>query len=199
MVVNANVTNGQARLFEPMQPDDRTASYMRSSPNAAQASSLVRGKGWGFLKVFGKSMFPWIREKDVVFVRHVSIGSMVRGDVAAFERNGRLCVHRVLGVVNELDAGAIALVTKGDATRDQDDPVTPAEFRGKVEFIYRGKREICIASGWRRHFGKLLALISPVLGRLRPVAPNAIANAMRSDLAYSPRFATPDSPEDLAR
>lgn len=156
----------------------------------------MRKKSWAFLKVSGKSMFPWIRENDVVFVRSVSINSMLRGDVAAFERDGILCVHRVLAVVRDSEADGIALITKGDAAGEKDDPLSAAGFRGKVEFVYRGSREIPIASGWRRPFGKLLALISPAIGWCKPAAPSANAIAIRNEMRPSRCFPPHRSAED---
>ena len=117
-------------------------------------------------------MFPWICEKDVVFLRRVRVADVVPGDVVVFERNGALCMHRVLSADSgAAEAGAhVALITKGDATADLDGPVSTDEFRGKVEFVYRRNREIGIDRGWRKLFGNFLAFVSPATRWWRPVA-----------------------------
>ena len=47
-------------------------------------------------RVFGASMFPWIRSGDLVFARRFGYEQASPGDVILFERNDRLFVHRVL-------------------------------------------------------------------------------------------------------
>lgn len=145
---------------------------LQAGRDAMALAQNIQRKGWAFLKVSGKSMFPWIREADVVFLRKASVEEVVRGDVIVFERNGLLCMHRVLlvgGSESERNLD-IAFVTKGDATTDADEPVSSNDFRGRVEFVFRRNREISIARGWRKQLGKFLALISPAVRWWRPLA-----------------------------
>ncbi|HVA71988.1 MAG TPA: S24/S26 family peptidase [Candidatus Limnocylindrales bacterium] len=142
--------------------DADPAPHSRST-DAPSVASILESRGRVFLKVSGKSMMPWIRPGDVVFVRRAAIEEMVRGDIAVFERAGCLCMHRVIFLRAFKDAGksGAALVTKGDAVADADEPVFPQDVRGKAEFLYRGGKEIRLAFGWRKQFGKFLAAISP--------------------------------------
>ncbi len=171
---------------------------MALSSNVEEASKTIREKGWAFLRVSGKSMFPLIWENDIVFVRHAKMASMVRGDLAAFETNGVLCVHRVLSVIKGDDAEAISLTTKGDGTAEKDNPVFATAFRGKVEFVYRGNREIRVASGWRGYLGKLMALMSPALGWSKLHALRVNTGSMRNEAVSPPHFTIRRSAEDSA-
>ena len=130
---------------------------------ASTVAGILQSKGRAFLKVAGKSMFPWFRPRDIVFVRRVDFKSLSRGDVVVFERNGRLCMHRVLSVriTSDREPNGLSAITKGDAVADADAPISDREFRGKVEFLYRNGREIRLESLGKRLFGKFLATISP--------------------------------------
>jgi hypothetical protein len=161
----------QTHLFEKVSAASQPHRQFPGE-STAELTEAIQKKGWAFLKVSGKSMFPWIREKDILFLRRVAMHDIVRGDVVVFERNSTLCVHRVLSVNRDPAAAENdgALITKGDATADADAPILRDEFRGKVEFIYRRKREIQIGRGWRKYFGKFLAVVSPAVRWRRPIA-----------------------------
>lgn len=170
MGTKTEAVQAQTHLFEKVSVAAQPHRQF-SGESTAEFTEAIQKKGWAFLKVSGKSMFPWIREDDIVFLRRVALQDIVRGDVVVFERNSVLCVHRVLSVKSEAHAAENdgALITKGDATADADAPIFPDEFRGKVEFIYRRKREIQIARGWRKYFGKFLAVVSPAVRCWRPL------------------------------
>ena len=122
----------------------------------------LRTNGSVCFRVLGASMFPWIRSGDLVFVRSFAYEQASRGDVVLYERGGRLFVHRVIrGAV----AGAgikrpAALVTKGDALDGEDEPVTRAEFLGRVIRLHRGGRHIDMESMGRVMMGRLIARFS---------------------------------------
>jgi signal peptidase I len=160
----------QAHLFDKLSDEGSPTQGFSPGHKTGDVAVALRQKGWAFLKVTGKSMFPWIREGDVVFLRQAAIADIMRGDVVVFAKNRVLCVHRVLSVESRSVEGqrATILTTKGDSTADVDDAVQSDQFRGKVEFIYRRNREIRIAHGWRRYFGKFLAFVSPMTRWRRP-------------------------------
>lgn len=143
-----------------------------SSKDTPDLAATLQKRGWAFLRVSGKSMTPWIREGDIVFLRRTRIFEVVRGDVVVFEKGNALCVHRVLTVRGHASEGEqqISLVTKGDATADSDAPVFCDTFLGKVEFVYRRNKEIRIANGWRKPFGKVLSFLSPAVAWYRLLA-----------------------------
>ena len=171
----------QAHLFDKSPLESRRARGLCSAAGKPELAGTIQNKGWAFLKVSGRSMFPWIRAGDVVFLRHTSMNAIIRGDVIVFEKNSLLCVHRVISV----DRGAgeanleVRLMTKGDATADADEPVCATAFLGKVEYIYRRNREIDIAKGWRSYLGRFLAAVSPAMGWWRRAA-----SAPRHEVAH---------------
>jgi signal peptidase I len=122
----------------------------------------LRADGSVCFRVLGASMFPWIRSGDLVFVRSFSYEQASRGDVVLYEREGRLFVHRVIGAAV---AGAVAkqggaLITKGDALDEEDEPLTRAEFLGRVIRVHRGDRHIDMESMGRVIMGRLIARFS---------------------------------------
>jgi len=142
---------------------DGAAPRYSTKIGASAIAGILQSKSRAFLKVAGKSMFPWFRPGDVVFVRRADFKSLSCGDVVVFERNGCLCMHRVLSlrISGDRESGSLSAITKGDAVADADEPISAREFRGKVEFLYRNGREIRLESLGRRLFGKFLATISP--------------------------------------
>jgi signal peptidase I len=162
----------QTQLFDTLPDEEGQPQPFPLGREETDVAVALRQKGWAFLKVSGKSMFPWIREGDIVFLRQVAIAEVARGDVVVFTKNGMLCVHRVLFLKTRSSEGrpTPVLITKGDATADLDDAVLADQFRGKIEFIYRRNREIRLAQGWRKYLGKFLAFISPIARWLKPTA-----------------------------
>jgi signal peptidase I len=129
-----------------------------SNPIAAK----LRADGSVCFRVLGASMFPWLRSGDLVFVRSFTYEQASRGDVVLFERGGRLFVHRVIQAA-VAGAGARqrgALITKGDALDSADEPVTRAEFLGRVIRVHRGNRHIDVESMVRVMIGRLIARFS---------------------------------------
>lgn len=193
-------SHAQAHLFEGLPIDARPSPALTSDQSTAELAQAIQRRGWAFLKVSGKSMFPWIREGDIVFLRHAKIKDIAPGDVIVFEKSGTLCVHRVLSVDGDAaqEGADFALITKGDATADSDEPVAAEEFRGKVEFVYRRNREIGIARGWRKYLGRFLAFVSPALPWWRPAASLLNRDAARCEPLGVPRFEVHRSSEHSA-
>ena len=86
-----------------------------------------------------------------------------------FERAGRLFVHRVIRAA----AGAGgkergALITKGDALDAEDEPVTRAEFLGRVIRVHRGNRHIEMGAIGRYDGTLDCALFARQLRAVRP-------------------------------
>lgn len=189
-------TGTPAHFFEsPSVEDDGPGAG-----SAADVTGTIRRRGWAFLRVSGKSMLPWIREGDIVFLRQTPIREVVRGDVVVFRKNGTLCVHRVLATRGHAAPGEshVSLITKGDATADADSPVSFGDVLGRVEFVYRRNREIPMASGWRRYFGKLLSLLSPATPWLRSFGLQASAESVRSESRPLPGIEVQRSLENSA-
>jgi signal peptidase I len=190
----------QARLFDELPVEANASRPLTSERSTVELAQAIQERGWAFLKVSGKSMFPWIREEDIVFLRRVKMKGIARGDVIVFEKSGTLCVHRVLSLDGDAaqEDADFALITKGDATADSDEPIGADEFRGKVEFVYRRNREIAIARGWRKYLGRFLAFVSPAVSWWRPAASLLHRDAARCEPLGVPRFAVHRSSEHSA-
>lgn len=161
----------QAHLFPELSVGSHPSVHSSSDRSTREVRDLLQRRGWAFLKISGKSMFPWIRPRDLVLLRRASVAAISRGDVIVFAKNVTLCMHRVLLLTRASTEDAQpVLITKGDAVADRDDPVLATEVLGKVEFVYRRNREIRISTGWRRYLGKLLALASPSTKWWKPAA-----------------------------
>ncbi|MGB6876334.1 MAG: signal peptidase I [Candidatus Acidiferrales bacterium] len=191
MTIKIEGNHSQAHLFEELPVEASSFRPLTLGRSTGELAQTIQEKGWAFLKVTGKSMFPWIREEDIVFLRRAKIKDIARGDVVVFEKSGTLCVHRVLSVEGNAAAEGgidVALITKGDATADSDDPVSADEFRGKVEFVYRRNREIRIARGWRKYLGKFLAFVSPATPWWKPATSLLNRESTRCVPQGVPRF-----------
>ena len=81
-------------------------------------------------------MLPAIWPGDTVTVQRQDSGELQTGQVILFSRNGRLTVHRVIGVASE------HVVTRGDSLPSCDSPVQWTEVVGKVVGIRRNGRAV---------------------------------------------------------
>ncbi|MHB8484180.1 MAG: S24 family peptidase [Candidatus Acidiferrales bacterium] len=142
--------------------DARKARYPVEN-GAAVIAGVLNLKGRAFLKISGKSMLPWFRPGDIVFVRKTEISQISRGNVVLFENNGHLSMQRVIERISSRngDASGAQFITKGDWRVLADAPISAEQLYGKVEFLYRNGNEIRLASGWRKVLGRFLAAISP--------------------------------------
>jgi signal peptidase I len=100
----------------------------------------VGSLGEAHLPASGSSMLPTIRPGDVLEVHRESMGGISIGDVVVFEREARLVTHRVVEKLTKPER--TLLITRGDALRAPDPPVSPEELLGRVTAILRGGRRL---------------------------------------------------------
>jgi hypothetical protein len=129
---------------------------LAESPEQLCRALATGGAVW--LRVSGKSMVPWVRPGDILFVRRAVFQHVSPGQVVLVLSRRQLVVHRVIGRCRA--ASGPALLTKGDAVADADPRVSPAELLGRVEWIERGGRRINLESLAQRALGWLLARAS---------------------------------------
>jgi signal peptidase I len=97
------------------------------------------GSGASFrVEVRGLSMYPFLKEGDVVEVAPIQMGEVERGDVVFFLSGDRLLAHRVIEVAVG-DPGT-HLMTRGDVFRQADPPVNEECLIGLVTIVYRARR-----------------------------------------------------------
>jgi hypothetical protein len=72
-------------------------------------------------------MWPALWPGDTVEIRTAQLNEIKIGDLAAFTRDDRIFIHRVIHTAID---GAAALVTRGDALTVEDPPIRDSELLG---------------------------------------------------------------------
>ena len=112
------------------------------------------------LRVKGDSMLPMLRDGDVVDVLQVSPGQLRIGDLLLIEtKGGGLLLHRYL--TSRVRGGRVWLITKGDASREVDTPISPEQVRGRVVQINREGQIVSLEGRKVRLANYALAKLSP--------------------------------------
>jgi signal peptidase I len=120
-------------------------------------------QGTNFLLcVYGSSMYPTIRDGDVVQVRPVEPGEIGIGDIFLFRNTGRLFVHRLIAKARQGDR--LLLIAKGDANPRPDKQVEHSEVLGKIVEVRRRRHRRSLESGSRHRIESFLFVKFPQLG-----------------------------------
>ncbi|MBI3663806.1 MAG: S24/S26 family peptidase [Acidobacteria bacterium] len=134
--------------------DPRSGHLLR----AELLADALRSGGAVCLRVFGGSMWPWLRSGDALSVRREEAARIHPGEIVLFVREGRLYAHRVIR--KSWHEGRAVLVTKGDALPRADAPLAAGELLGRVFRVRRGAREFALDSPQRRTLGRAAALVT---------------------------------------
>lgn len=111
-------------------------------------------------RAHGGSMYPFVRDGDVLQVEPVRLSSVRVGDVVLFQdAEDRLTVHRVIGMSR--DGKGAALVTKGDSRYRPDWPVYAEQILGRLTSVSREGKTLYMSGGWRAVANRLWACLSP--------------------------------------
>jgi signal peptidase I len=121
-------------------------------------AQVLRSGGMISLRVFGGSMWPWLRSGDVIEVRRDAPARIHPGDIVLFVREKRLFAHRVIR--KSTQHSRAVLVTKGDALPRADAPLADDELLGRVFSVRRGPRKIPLDSPSSRVLGRAAALFT---------------------------------------
>jgi len=110
----------------------------------------------------GRSMFPAIRDGDILNVEPVNARKVRLGDVIFYRSGGRrLVAHRVIKKIFKTER--VILLTKGDSNKDKGQEVNSNDILGRVKVIERGRRRTDVTQGFGRlvniFYGKASALI----------------------------------------
>ena len=132
------------------------------------------GSGASFrVEVRGFSMYPFLKEGDVVEVAPIQIGEVEQGDVVFFRSGDRLLAHRVIEIAE--DDLETHLMTRGDVFRQADPPVNEESLIGLVKIVYRARRgrvdAIRLDRGLTRRLGLLMARSRAVHRCVRGLVP----------------------------
>ena len=138
------------------------SDFMKLSTEILSRDSCVR------FRALGGSMYPFIRNNDVVVIKPVD-GSKVRlGDVLFCRTSqGGLVAHRLIKKYGR--NGNAELVTKGDSLPNVDNPVFLEDVLGKVVAIESEKRRTNLDNAQWRLLNLLLAKVSPFSPWIYPV------------------------------
>jgi len=110
----------------------------------------------------GKSMFPAIRDGDILNVELVNDQKIRLGDVIFYRASDeRMVAHRVIKRI--FKSNKLILITKGDSNTDRGQEVNLEDILGRVKVIERGRHRINVAVGFGRlinvFYGKASLLI----------------------------------------
>lgn len=123
------------------------------------ADILSKGDTLRF-RAHGGSMYPFIKDSDVIEVKPLEVSAIRLGDVIFYHSTGgRLFAHRVIKV--GMQHSQVTLVTKGDSVSSADPLVRSEQVLGQVVAIKRGKRMIRLDRGVYRLLNVLWARLSP--------------------------------------
>jgi hypothetical protein len=81
-------------------------------------------------------MLPMVMPGDTLVIERALSDAISVGDIVLFERDRRLCAHRVIEKAN-------GIITRGDAMPQADSPVREHELLGRVSHVIRNEK--CIA------------------------------------------------------
>lgn len=101
---------------------------------------ILKSSGQAKLAVTGASMLPAIWPGDILEVHRQSAAEISPGDVVLFARRGGFAAHRVVEKVGGPER--TLLITRGDALRAPDSPISPEELLGRVTDVLRGGRRL---------------------------------------------------------
>jgi len=128
----------------------------------AELSAAILNRGGSFrFKARGSSMYPFIRDGDIVTIQPVEAAALKVGDVVFYSTaRGRLSAHRVVG--REVQRGQVVLATRGDAASGPDERVQAEQVLGRVVSVQRGRKIIRLDGGFWRLAALLWIRLSPL-------------------------------------
>ena len=155
-----DVQPGRARILEGQ-------AMPLSGPAVLELLQAVLARGAPFrFRAMGPSMFPFIRDGDVVTVAPLKGIRLRRGDVVACvpPRLDALVIHRVVARRGQ------SYLVKGDATSEADGLVHEADILGRVMRVERRGSEVRLGLGVERHLIAILARSGLLVRMVFPLA-----------------------------
>ena len=133
-------------------------------------SNEILGGGNGLrFRAWGKSMYPSIRDGDILVIEPIGTRKVKPGEVIFYRAaGGRMVAHRVIRKFIQTDKPA--LVTRGDANAGKGETVYVEQVLGRVKAIERDKRKIPINEDLSRLTHIFYLRIFPFLTKVRPIA-----------------------------
>ena len=135
------------------------------------AELLSRGTTVRF-RPSGRSMYPSIREGELITVEPVAARDVKRGDIVLYRSERGLLAHRVVGsspTQSSVLSPQSSLLLKGDASLSCDQPVAAQQILGRVVGVERNGRSVALASPGAKLWHKARRLASGLKGWIYPV------------------------------
>jgi len=101
------------------------------------------------IPIRGRSMFPALRDGDIVRVVH-EVGNWGPGVIVVFRQGRELIAHRVLRA-RQAGHGGRTYLTQGDRCPYPDRPLEAGEILGRVVGVWRNGRYRAVG-GWRQRW-----------------------------------------------
>ncbi|MCH7804948.1 MAG: signal peptidase I [Acidobacteria bacterium] len=109
----------------------------------------------------GRSMYPSIREGEVIAVEPVEASDVKLADIVLYRSERGLIAHRVVEIASR-DARVFRL--QGDASLSCDRPVAAEQILGRVVGVERNGRSVALASRGAKMWHKARRLASGLKG-----------------------------------
>lgn len=128
---------------------------------AELSANILSKKGSLSIKAHGFSMYPFIRNKDIISIQPCSASSLRTGDVALYHVDRKkLVAHRIVG--SNINHGEIFFKMCADATPDYNEWVPSYNVLGKIVSIQREEKVLHIDKGFLRFISFFWAKCFPV-------------------------------------
>ncbi len=105
---------------------------------------LVYGRYFRF-KTKGFSMYPFIRDGDVITIRPIDPICLNVGDIIFYQVENRLVVHRIIG--KKTFDGKIRFTTRGDWSPGSEEEIFDNAVLGKVVTLERNRKILQVDQG----------------------------------------------------
>lgn len=132
-----------------------------TGPAFAELAAKILGQGTAVrFRAHGRSMWPLIRDGDILTVEPVKMETLRVGDVVLHRTEPcGLVAHRL--VARGVENGNLVLTTCGDVSPRVRDRVSAEQLLGRVVALERGKKAVRLDRGPWRLAGVLWAVLSP--------------------------------------
>ena len=113
----------------------------------------------------GRSMYPSIREGELITVEPVEVSDVKLGDIVLYRSERGPIAHRVVEIASR---DALVFRLRGDASLSCDQPVAGRQILGRVTAVERNHRSIALTSRGAKVWHKARRLASALKGWIYP-------------------------------
>lgn len=156
-----------------MEFDGRSASGCELVAEVASRFGEVRFKATGF------SMLPAIRPGDLLTVRRCGLAELQEGQIALYQREGKLVAHRLIHLEED------RLITRGDSVRRKDTPIGESDLVGRVVSISRHGRSVSPALSLGGHAGSFILRRSDICLRAAALVARGLRRPEKEEVSWA--------------